>query len=369
MIPVNTPLFAGREREYLLECIDTGWISSEGPFVPRFEGAMAGVAGRSYGVAVCNGTAALDIAVEALGLEPGDEVILPTFTIISCVLQIIRAGAVPVVIDADPNTWTMDVTKVEERITPRTRAIMPVHIYGLPVDMDPLLEIAKRHGLAVIEDAAEAHGLLYRGRPCGSFGDMSTFSFYPNKHVTAGEGGMVLTDDPATAESCRSLRNLCFKPEARFEHDRLGWNYRITNMQAAIGLAQIETLSLTLKQKKRMGAMYQERLSDLDCIQLPVSRTEYAENNYWVFGILLRDNCPLTPTEVMYRLREKGIGSRPFFHPLHLQPALHRLSLCLDEEHPVAENLRTRGLYLPSGVALTDAEIDTVSDAVRTILQ
>jgi perosamine synthetase len=369
VIPVNTPLLDGNERRYLLECIESGWISSEGPFVAQFEAAMAAQAGRREGVAVCNGTAALDVAVDALEIGPGDEVILPTFTIISCVLQVIRAGATPVLVDSDPAAWTMDVGQVEARITERTKAIMAVHIYGLPVDMDPLLAVAERRGLALIEDAAEAHGLRYKGRPCGSFGALSTFSFYPNKHVTTGEGGMVVTDDPALAETCRSLRNLCFQPGARFVHERLGWNYRMTNMQAALGVAQIERLEQTLARKRQIGALYQELLADLDGVQRPVSATAYAENGYWVYGLVLSDDAGFTADEAMHRLGAHGIGARPYFHPLHMQPVLRGRGLFADERHPVAERLRAQGFYIPSGVGLTDGEIGRVAEAVKGLFR
>ena len=209
-VPVNTPLLNGNEAEYLSECVRTGWISSEGPFIARFEAAMANVAGRRHGVAVTNGSVALDIAVHALSLEPGTEVIIPTFTIISCAAAVVRAGLTPVVVDCDPVTWNMTADAVEAAITPRTRAIMLVHIYGLPVDLDPILQRARKNNLRLIEDAAEMHGQTYRGRPCGSFGDLSTFSFYPNKHVTTGEGGAIVADDAELAERLRSLRNLCF---------------------------------------------------------------------------------------------------------------------------------------------------------------
>ena len=267
----------GNEKKYLLECIDTGWISSEGPFIQRFEQEFAARMGRKHGIAVCNGTAALDAAVEALNIGPGDEVILPTFTIISCIQQIVRSGATPVLVDSDPVTWNMAVSQIEAKITPRTKAIMVVHLYGLPVEMDPVLDLVQRHGLKLIEDAAEMIGQTYRGRPCGSFGDLSTFSFYPNKHVTTGEGGMILTDDDALAETCRSLRNLCFLPSKRFVHERLGWNLRMTNLQAALGLAQLERLDEFVARKRRMGARYTDLLAGVPGLQLPLARTDYAE--------------------------------------------------------------------------------------------
>ena len=263
MIPVNAPLLDGNEKQYLAECIDSGWVSSEGPFVSRFEQEFAESVGRAHGVAVCNGSAALELAVKALEIGPGDEVILPTFTIISCAAAVVRAGATPVVVDADPWTWNMVTEEVEARITPRTKAIMMVHIYGLPVDVDAILDLASRFGLVVIEDAAEAHGQCYRGRPCGSFGDLSVFSFYPNKLVTTGEGGMVVVNDQRLTDRCRSLRDLCFVADRRFVHEELGWNFRMSNLQAALGVAQLERLDEFVNRKRRMGRMYNQLLGDV----------------------------------------------------------------------------------------------------------
>lgn len=367
-IPVNEPLLDGNERKYLNQCIDTGWISSEGPFVREFEEKFAARVGRRHGIAVTNGTAALDAAVEAIGIGPDDEVILPTFTIISCVGQIVRAGARPVVVDADPVTWNMDVTQIERRITPRTKAIMVVHTYGLPVDMDPVLELARRYDLRVIEDAAEAHGQTYRGKPCGSFGDISTFSFYPNKHVTTGEGGMIVTNDDQLAEVCRSLRNLCFQPQKRFVHERLGWNLRMTNIQAAIGLAQLERLDEFAAKKRAMGARYAELLHDLPYLQLPIAATDYAANIYWVYGIILADSIGFGAEEAMRRLAENGIGSRPFFCPMHQQPVFRRNGLFIGEEYPVAERMYRQGFYVPSGLALREDEMNRVSSVLRKVL-
>jgi len=367
-VPVNEPLLDGNEKDYLIECIETGWISSEGPFVSRFEEAMARLTGRAYAVAVTNGSAALELAVELLDIGPGDEVIIPAFTIISCAAPIVRRGAIPVVVDADPRAWTMDIKAIEPLITPRTRAIMPVHIYGLPVDMDPVLEIAQRHGLRMIEDAAEAHGLTYKDRQCGSFGDASIFSFYPNKHVTSGEGGMVLTDNSLLAERARSLRNLCFKAERRFEHDELGYNYRMSNLQAAVGVAQVEQLAVTLEAKHAMGRRYTELLADVEGITLPVACTGYAHNDYWVYGVVLDDDVPADAREVMRRLGELGIGTRPFFYPMHLQPVFRRMGLFEGVHCPVAERLGERGLYLPSGRAITAEQIERSATALRSVL-
>ena len=367
-IPVNEPLLDGNEKKYLAECIDTGWISSEGPFVQRFEQEFAARMGRKHGIAVCNGTAALDAAVDALDIGPGDEVILPAFTIISCINQIVRSGAIPVLVDSDPISWNMDVNQIESRITPRTRAIMVVHIFGLPVDMDPVLELAARYGLKLIEDAAEMQGQDYRGHPCGSFGDLSTFSFYPNKHVTTGEGGMILTDDDQLAETCRGLRNLCFQPHKRFVHERLGWNLRMTNLQAALGVAQLERLDEFVARKRAMGAQYNDFLEGVSGIQLPLPRTDFAENIYWVYGVLLDDSIGFRADDAIRRLSEKGIGCRPFFCPMNLQPVLRRMGFFDGESYPGAERMYQQGFYLPSGMALTDEKIERVANAVREML-
>jgi perosamine synthetase len=367
-VPVNEPLLSGRELEYLSECIRSGWISSEGPFVARLESELAARVGRAHGIAVANGSAALDIAVAALKLGPGDEVILPTFTIISCAAAVIRSGATPVTVDCDAATWNMDVSQVEAAITPRTKAIMAVHIYGLPVDMDAVLDIALRHNLAVIEDAAEAIGLNYRDRPCGGFGTISTFSFYPNKHITTGEGGMVLTDDALLADRCRSLRNLCFEPSQRFLHRELGWNYRISNLQAAVGLAQLERLDEHLLLKRAAGRRYDAALSELSNVQLPLPKNADAENLYWVYGLVLDDAVPFDASGAMRQLHSTGVGTRPFFWPMHKQPVLRDLGLFEEVHHPVAERISKRGFYLPSGLNLTEAQQSRVCDAVRRIL-
>lgn len=368
MIPVNEPLLDGHEKRYLAECIDTGWISSEGPFVERFERGMAARAGRRHAIAVCNGSAALDAAIAALCIGPGDEVILPSFTIISCAAAVVRAGATPVVVDSDPLTWNMRPDEVAARIGARTRAIMVVHLYGLPCDMAPLLELSERHGIPIIEDAAEMHGQTWRGRPCGSFGAISTFSFYPNKHVTTGEGGMLVTDDDALAQRCRSLRNLCFAPPRRFVHDELGWNLRMSNLQAALGCAQLERLDEFVGRKRAMGARYTAALQGVRGLQLPLARTDDAQNIYWVFGLVLDDDVPFDAAEAMRRLAARGIGCRPFFWPMHEQPVFRRMGLFDGLSLPVAERLARRGFYVPSGLALTEAQIDTVAAAVRELM-
>jgi len=367
-IPVNEPLLDGNEMKYLAECIQTGWISSEGPFVGQFEERFAARVGRRFGIAVMNGSAALEVSVAAMGIGPGDEVILPAFTIISCAAAVVRAGARPVLVDSDPSTWNMVPEQVEEKITTKTRAILVVHTYGLPVDLDPILALANRHGVPVIEDAAEMHGQTYRGRKCGSFGRLSAFSFYPNKHLTTGEGGMIVTDDIGLANRCRSLRNLCFQPGKRFVHEELGWNFRMTNLQAAVGLAQLERLDEFVERKRKMGRRYTRLLADLPGVQLPVERTSYAENIYWVYGVVLDDAVPYEAGEAMGRLASLGVGTRPFFWPMHEQPVFKRMGLFGTDSFPVAERLARRGFYIPSGLALTEGQIEQAAARVREAL-
>ena len=376
MIPVNEPLLTGREMEYVQECVRTGWVSSAGRFIEEFESRWAAYCGMNHGVAVSNGTTALEIAVESLDLKAGDEVILPSFTIISCALAVLYNDAVPVLVDVDPETYCMDVAQLESRIPPRTRAIMPVHIYGHPVDMDPVCAAAARHGLAVIEDAAEAHGAGYLGghggsrpawRRCGGLGSISTFSFYANKLVTTGEGGMVLTNDAAVAEHLRSLRNLSFRGEKRFLHTELGHNFRLTNLQAAIGVAQVERIDEIVARKRWMGQAYSERLGGIPSLQLPTERS-WARSVYWMYGLVLDPGTGMDAVEFARRLRAEGVDTRPFFLGMHEQPALLGRGLFAGERYPVSEHIARQGLYLPSGLALTEGQIDQVNAAVRKVL-
>lgn len=367
-IPVNEPLLNGNEKKYLCECIDSGWISSDGPFVKIFEQKMSATVHRKYGVAVSSGTAALEVAVQALRIGKGDEVIMPAFTIISCAMAVTKVGAVPVLIDADLNTWNMDVDEIESKITTKTKAIMMVHLYGLPVEVDTVLKIAKKYNLKVIEDAAEMHGQTYCGKPCGSFGDISIFSFYPNKHVTTGEGGMIVTDDEAVAERCRTLRNLCFRKDIRYVHDEISDNYRFTNLQAAVGLAQLERLDEFIMKKRRMGKYYTEELREIKGLVLPVEKTIYAENIYWVYGIVL-DNESSIDNRIMQKiLAEEGIGIRPFFWCMHEQPVYQKAGLFLDERYPNAECLARKGFYIPSGMALTEEQMERVVYVMKKVM-
>jgi len=368
-IPVNTPALDGNEKKYLNECVETGWISSEGPFIKKFEDALATAVNRKYGIAVANGTAAIDIAIEALGISKGDEVIMPTFTIISCITQIVRAGAKAVFVDSAPLTWNMDVAQIEAKITSRTKAIMVVHIYGLPADMAPIILLANKYNLTVIEDAAEMHGQTYNGAPCGSFGDISTFSFYPNKLITTGEGGMILTNNPELAERCASLRNLSLgKGFDRFVHTDIGWNARMSNLQAAVGVAQLERLSETIEKKRHIGKRYTELLSEIPQIQLPLPQTPYSQNMYWVYGIVMKTNSKYNARKMMQLLADKGIGTRPFFYPMHLQPVFRQKGWFTNETYPIAENLAEQGFYIPSGVAITDEQIEKVAEICKSAL-
>jgi perosamine synthetase len=315
-------------------------------------------------VAVANGSVALQLAICLLDLEPGDEVIMPTFTIVSCALPVVLAGATPVLVDSDANTWTLDPEQVRAKITPRTKAIMPVHIYGHPADMAPLLEL----GVPIIEDAAEAHGAEYRGRRCGSFGLASCFSFYANKLVTTGEGGMLLTDDPEVAERARRLRNLGFQPTQRFIHYEVGYNFRLTNMQAALGLAQLERMDEIVARKRWLGDAYTQRLSDIPGLQLP-TEAEWARSVYWMYGLVLdAEQTGLDARQFADRLAQSGVETRPFFLGMHEQPVFLDKGLFHGERYPVAERLARQGLYLPSGLGLTECQLEQVSQAVRDAL-
>ncbi|MDR3686670.1 MAG: DegT/DnrJ/EryC1/StrS family aminotransferase [Coriobacteriia bacterium] len=367
MIPVNEPLIGQSEMAYAKAALDEGWISSAGRYIDEFEQGFASYCGRRHGIAVANGTVALQLAVSCLNLEPGDEIIMPSFTIISCALAAIYNDAVPCLVDVEPDTWCMDVSQIEAKIGVRTRAIMPVHMYGHPVDMDAIEALAWKHGLAVVEDAAEAHGAEFDGRKCGGFGELSCFSFYANKIVTTGEGGMVLTDDDELAERARSKRNLCFQEQRRFVHEELGFNFRLTNLQAAIGVGQLERIESVVDRRREMAAAYSAGLSGLP-LQLPVERPR-AKNVYWMYGVVLDDDVDFDAQEFASRLARLGVQTRPFFVGMHEQPVFHAKGLFLGESYPVTERISARGLYLPSGQAITDEQIEMVIAAVHQALE
>lgn len=377
MIPVNEPALTEEDFQALQDAFRSGWISSAGRYVEEFEAGWAAHCGVRHGVAVSNGSTALQVAVEALGIGAGDEVIMPSFTIIACATAVLRAGGIPVLVDCDPLTWCMDVGEVAARITPRTRAIMAVHMYGHPVDMDPLMALAARHGLSVIEDAAEVHGAGYlharetprhRWQKCGGIGHIATFSFYANKLITTGEGGMVVTDDPELAQRCRSLRNLCFRPDRRFLHTELGHQFRLTNLQAALGVGQVRRIDAIVERKRWAAGQYTSRLADCTGLQLPTEQP-WARSVFWVYGLVLADGLPFDAAEFARLLAGRGVETRPFFLGMHEQPALHARGLFIGERYPVSERIARRGLYLPSGLALTQSQIDEVCAAVRACLQ
>lgn len=376
MIPVNELQLEEEDFLALEDTFRTGWISSAGKYVEAFESSWADYCGVKHGIAVSNGTTALQVAVEAVGIGEGDEVIMPTFTIISCASAVVRAGGIPVLVDSDPADWCMSVDQIEAKITPRTKAIMVVHMYGHPVDMDPVMALASKYGLVVIEDAAEVHGAKYlsgRGgagstwKTCGGIAHIATFSFFANKLITTGEGGMVITNEDAFAEKARSLRNLCFRSDRRFLHTEHGYQFRITNMQAALGVGQVKRIEKIVDRKRWAAAEYTRRLADLPQLQLPMER-EWAKSVYWVYGMVLADDLAFDAAGFAARLKALGVETRPFFLGMHEQPVFHDMGLFRGEMHPVSERLARRGLYVPSGLALTLDQIDQVSEAVRTAL-
>jgi perosamine synthetase len=375
VIPVNEPALGHAELARVTEAVRAGHVSSGGPEVLEFEEHWAAYCGRRHGVAVTNGTAALELAVACLDLDPGDEIIMPTFTIISCALAATNRSAIPRLVDADSRTWCMDANLVGDAIGPRTRAVMLVHVYGHPVNIDPVLELAERHGLAVIEDAAQAHGAEYQSnrngatawRRCGSFGAMSCFSFYANKLVTTGEGGMLVTDDAALAQRARLLRNLAFEGDRRFRHEHLGFNFRMSNLQAALGIAQVARMDEIVAKKRTIATAYTQGLRDVAGITLPVEEP-WARSVYWMYGLVVGSETGLDAEALAKRLSDLGVETRPFFLGLHEQPVFRRRGWFINEKFPVAERLARQGLYLPSGLGLRTGQIEQVIDAVRRCL-
>ncbi len=350
----------GNELAYVQECVQTNWVSSAGPFVRRLEETFAPVAGAAHGVACSSGTAALMLAYAAAGIGPGDEVLMPAFTMVATANAAAHLGAHPVLVDSDPATWNLDLDRLADKLSRRTRAIVVVHTYGQPVEMATVLDFADRNGLAVIEDAAESHGATSGGRPVGGLGTAGTFSFYGNKIVTTGEGGIVTTNDPDVERVARELRDHAFSPERHFWHRRFGFNFRMSNLQAAVGLAQTERLDEILKRRALTAQRYREALAGIEGLGLP-PQTPGSVN--WVFGVTVEDGFPITRDELRRRLAARGVETRAFFVPMHLQP-IYRERFA-GQRYPVAEALCRTGLYLPSGGALTDDEVDYVAGALR----
>lgn len=366
MIPVCEPLLNEKELDYVVDCIKTNWISSKGKYIEAFENGFAHYCGCEYGIATTSGTTALHLALASIGLNPGDEVIVPAFTMIATVFAIIYTGAKPVLVDAEPVTWNIDPAKIEEKITKKTKVILPVHIYGHPCDMNAIMQIAQKYNLWVVEDAAEAHGAEYKGKKAGSIGNVGCFSFYANKIITTGEGGMVVTNDPEIAQRARLLKDLAFSPEKRFLHMDIGFNYRMTNIQAAIGLAQLEKINSLVEARRGNAQSYNRLLKDIPGIILPVER-EGVKNVYWMYGILIEEEFGLSRDELMIMLKERGIETRTFFYPMHQQPVFQEMGLFAGEKYPVAEALSQKGLYLPSGSGLKEEEIENVCRAIKEI--
>ncbi|MBN1217719.1 MAG: DegT/DnrJ/EryC1/StrS family aminotransferase [Anaerolineae bacterium] len=361
IIPVCEPTLSGNEKNYVIECLDTNWISSVGGFIPRFEEKFAVECGCKYGVTCANGTVALHLALAALGLESGDEVIIPTFTMIATINAVTYTGATPVLIDSEPDTWNMDVGQLADKITPKTRAIVPVHTYGHPVDMDPVMELADQRGLFVLEDAAEAHGAEYKGQRAGGLGHAGAFSFYANKIITTGEGGMITTDNVRLADLARNLRDHAFSKERHFWHKYVGYNYRMTNMQAAVGLAQTEQLDKFVKNRRRNAALYTQLLQKIPGIVTP-PEAEWAKNVFWMYSILVEDEFGMTRDQLRAYLARHGIETRTFFIPMHLQPIYYKAFK--GQRYPIAERLCQRGFYLPSASSLTPPQIEYVTTVI-----
>lgn len=366
IIRVCEPRLDGNELRYLTECIQSTWISSAGTFVQRFEAAFARSVGCEFGVACTSGTTALHLALATLGLGPGDEVIVPTFTMIASPNAVAYTGATSVLVDAEPETWNMDVKQLVSKVTPRTRAIMVVHTYGHPVDMDPVLDLARRRGLRVIEDAAEAHGAQYHGAPVGSVGDLAAFSFYANKIITTGEGGMLTTNNAEIARVARRLRDHAFSDTRHFWHTYPGFNYRMTNLQAAVGLAQTERLPELVEARRKTARRYTDELRGLKGLQHPVEMPG-VKSVFWMYGVLVLDEFGCSRDELRRRLARQGIETRTFFVPIHLQPIYYRCYR--GQAYPVSERLCRQGLYLPSGPGLSDADIDSIASAVARAQQ
>lgn len=365
-IPVNEPAISKNALKYVTDCIKTGWVSSSGKYIKDFEEKFAKFLGVKHAITTTNGTTALHLAFLVLGIKKGDEVILPSHTMMSSAAAIVYTGATPVLVDVERDSWNMDVSQIEKKINKRTKAIMPVHIYGHSVDMDPIIALAKKYHLYIIEDAAESTGAEYKGRLTGTLGDIGCFSFYANKIITTGEGGMMVTNNDKIANHARLLKDMAHSPQKRFLHKEIGFNFRMTNLQAALGVAQLEEVKKYIQKKRWMAALYNKGLSKIKGLTLPMEHS-WAKNVYWMYGILVENNFGISRDEFMQKLSEKGIDTRTFFIPMHRQPALKELGLFKGEKYPVSDEIGNRGLYLPSGLALTEKQIRIVCKTIKDI--
>jgi perosamine synthetase len=364
-IPVSQPYITSSDKAAVLDCLDKTYLSGDSPIVGEFEENFAQAIGAEYGIAVANGSVALDLVMHALDLSEGDEVIVPSFTIASCLFAILRTGATPIFVDADEGTWNMSIDTVRSKVSARTKAIMVVHIYGLPVDLDPIIQLCEERNIFLIEDAAEAHGVRYKGRLCGSFGFASTFSFYANKAITTGEGGMVLTSDQDLRDKIKYFRNLAFAPPPgkRFIHEDLGWNYRLGSMQAALGNSQLARMDEIVEAKREIGVKYHTALSAHPLLEMQLTEMPYARNMYWVVGVLLDDVIDSDILASM--LKARGVDTRPFFYPLHLQPLLKKYASGKQAALPVTERLAKQGIYLPSYIGIANDDIEYVVEQLH----
>jgi perosamine synthetase len=362
-LPVAEPCLNGNELAYVSDCVRSGWISSLGEYIPRFEREFAAYCGVKYGIAVSNGTAAIHLALAVLGIGPGDEVILPSLTFVATASAVHYVGATPIFADSEFSTWNIDPEEVKSRLTPRTRAVIPVHLYGHPANMQPVLDLAQQQNFYVIEDAAEAHGASYHDRRVGSLGILNAFSFYGNKIITTGEGGMLTTNDAGLAERARFLRDHAMSSEKRYWHPEIGFNYRMTNLQAALGVAQLEQIDRFIARKREIAQTYNDYLKDIPGLVLPPEMS-WATSVYWMYSLLVMEEFPLSRDELMAYLRSRKIDSRPFFYPIHTLPPYQK-----GESLPVAEKISRLGINLPSAVTLEEKDIWRVAQAIRECTQ
>ena len=369
-IPVNRPLVFKDDIKSVVKSLKENWLSGESPYIRKFEIQFAKFNNRKYAVSVSNGTAALEIAIKSLNLKKGSEVIIPTFSIISTALCVLKNNLKPILVDADLDNWNMIPDQVIKKITKKTKAIIITHIYGYPVDMNNILEIAKHKKIFIVEDAAEMIGQKYNNKICGSFGDVSTFSFYANKHITTGEGGMILTNNKKIFKKSLSLRNLCFGTgKSRYNHDDIGWNYRMSSMQAAMGISQLKKIKYIVKRKREIGKLYYSLLKNNKFIKIQKTSFRYAVNIYWVFGIVLNSKSRFNRDQVVKILQKKNIQTRNFFYPMHRQKIFKKLKIfSTTNQFPNSDFLSKNGFYLPSGLGITNNEIWYICKTLNLIL-
>jgi perosamine synthetase len=367
-IPVNIPIITNKDALEVYKVVKSGWVSSSGLKINKFEKKLAQFTNRKFASCVSNGTAALEIAVKSLGINKNDEVIVPTFTIISNANAVLKNFAKVVLIDSDPITWNININDIKNKITSKTKAIMLPHIYGFPNDMKKIINICKKNKLYLIEDAAEMIGQKFNNIPCGSFGDISTFSFYANKHITTGEGGAVLTNNKKLNKKINELRNLSFGKKNRFNHTDLSWNYRFTNIQAALGLSQLKRIKSIVKRKREIGMFYYNNFKQNQNLQIQPYKLDYASNIYWVFGIVLKNKFKNKSQEIQKKLLRKNIETRSFFWPIHKQTIFKKMGLFKKESYPVAENLSKNGFYLPSGLGLSNKQLEYIVKITNKVL-